>query len=76
MYRQNWQGGTSMVKTNQTSLELEVPSGDDLLIQIKALSDGGDGSYSSPIHIPKMSSKDSLIYSFIFYTPNNAKVYQ
>ncbi|KAK3557190.1 hypothetical protein QTP70_024681 [Hemibagrus guttatus] len=61
MYRQNWQRGTSMVETNQTSLELTIPSGEDLLIQIKASSDGGDGSYSSPVHIPKVSSKDSLI---------------
>ncbi|XP_053491809.1 contactin-4 isoform X2 [Ictalurus furcatus] len=61
MYRQNWHRGTSIVETNQTSLELQVPS-EDLLIQIKTLSDGGDGSYSSPIHIPKMSNLNSRGY--------------
>ncbi|KAB5583932.1 hypothetical protein PHYPO_G00101510 [Pangasianodon hypophthalmus] len=62
MYHQNWHKGTSIVETNQTSLELQVPAGEDLLIQIKALSDGGDGSYSSPIHIPKMSNLNSRGY--------------
>ncbi|MCJ8729308.1 hypothetical protein PDJAM_G00104640 [Pangasius djambal] len=62
MYRQNWHKGTSIVETNQTSLELQVLAGEDLLIQIKALSDGGDGSYSSPIHIPKMSNLNSRGY--------------
>lgn len=47
-----------MVETNRTSVELQVPSEEDLLVQIKALSDGGDGSSSSPILIPKMSSKN------------------
>ncbi|KAI4874178.1 hypothetical protein NFI96_008504, partial [Prochilodus magdalenae] len=55
VYRQNWRRRTSVVETNRTSVELQVPSGEDLLIQIKASSDGGDGSYSSPIRIPKMS---------------------
>ncbi|KAI5619496.1 contactin-4-like, partial [Silurus asotus] len=58
MYHQSWHSRTSIVETNRTSLELQIPSGDDLLIQIKALSAGGDGSYSSPIYIPKLSSKD------------------
>ncbi|XP_062852794.1 contactin-4 [Trichomycterus rosablanca] len=62
VYRQNWHRGTSTVETNRTSVELQVPSGEDLLIQIKASSDGGDGSYSSPIYIPKMSSLNSRGY--------------
>uniref|UniRef100_A0AAR2K3A3 Contactin 4 n=1 Tax=Pygocentrus nattereri TaxID=42514 RepID=A0AAR2K3A3_PYGNA len=61
VYRQNWRRRTNVVETNRTSVELQVPSGEDLLIQIKASSDGGDGSYSSPIRIPKMSSKATLI---------------
>uniref|UniRef100_A0A674CST6 Contactin-4-like n=1 Tax=Salmo trutta TaxID=8032 RepID=A0A674CST6_SALTR len=55
LYRQNWLGKTSVVETNRTSMALQVPSGEDYLIEIKALSDGGDGSSSGPIRIPKMS---------------------
>uniref|UniRef100_A0A8C2BCY6 Contactin 4 n=1 Tax=Cyprinus carpio TaxID=7962 RepID=A0A8C2BCY6_CYPCA len=64
VYRQNWHRGSSVVETNRTSVELQLPSEEDLLVQIKALSDGGDGSSSSPIRIPKMSSKASCdLYS-------------
>uniref|UniRef100_A0A673LUY0 Contactin-4-like n=1 Tax=Sinocyclocheilus rhinocerous TaxID=307959 RepID=A0A673LUY0_9TELE len=59
VYRQSWHRGSSVVETNRTSVELQLPSEEDLLVQIKALSDGGDGSSSSPIRIPKMSSKAS-----------------
>ncbi|XP_014021834.1 contactin-4 [Salmo salar] len=59
LYRQNWLGKTSVVETNRTSMALQVPSGEDYLIEIKALSDGGDGSSSGPIRIPKMSGLNS-----------------
>ncbi|XP_064812574.1 contactin-4-like [Oncorhynchus masou masou] len=59
VYRQNWLGKSSMVETNRTSVELQVPSGEDYLIEIKVLSGGGDGSSSGPIRIPKMSSLNS-----------------
>uniref|UniRef100_A0A673XM30 Contactin-3 n=1 Tax=Salmo trutta TaxID=8032 RepID=A0A673XM30_SALTR len=59
VYRQNWLGKSSVVETNRTSVELQVPSGDDYLIEIKVLSGGGDGSSSGPIRIPKMSSLNS-----------------
>uniref|UniRef100_A0A673XDZ1 Contactin-3 n=1 Tax=Salmo trutta TaxID=8032 RepID=A0A673XDZ1_SALTR len=54
VYRQNWLGKSSVVETNRTSVELQVPSGDDYLIEIKVLSGGGDGSSSGPIRIPKI----------------------
>uniref|UniRef100_A0A8C1IDM2 Contactin 4 n=1 Tax=Cyprinus carpio TaxID=7962 RepID=A0A8C1IDM2_CYPCA len=59
VYRQNWHRGNSIVETNRTSVELQLPSEEDLLVQINTLSDGGDGSSSGPIRIPKMSSKAS-----------------
>ncbi|XP_071225588.1 contactin-4-like [Salvelinus alpinus] len=59
VYRQNWLGKSSVVETNRTSVELQVPSGEDYLIEIKVLSGGGDGSSSGPIRIPKMSSLNS-----------------
>lgn len=57
VYRQNWRGRTAVLETNKTSAELRIPPGEDYLIEIKALTEGGDGASSGPIHIPKMSSK-------------------
>ncbi|XP_063072502.1 contactin-4 [Engraulis encrasicolus] len=59
VYRQNWLGRASIVETNRTSVELQIPSGEDYLIEIRSQSEGGDGSSSGPIRIPKMSSLNS-----------------
>ncbi|TNN78622.1 Contactin-4 [Liparis tanakae] len=59
VYRQNWHSRTTVLETNKTSLELQIPSGEDYLIEIKALTAGGDGTSSGPIRIPKMSSLNS-----------------
>uniref|UniRef100_A0A4W6FQY0 Contactin 4 n=1 Tax=Lates calcarifer TaxID=8187 RepID=A0A4W6FQY0_LATCA len=61
VYRQNWHGRTTVLETSKTSVELQIPSGEDYLIEIKALTKGGDGTSSGHIRIPKMSSKMSLI---------------
>uniref|UniRef100_A0A674NLR2 Contactin-4-like n=1 Tax=Takifugu rubripes TaxID=31033 RepID=A0A674NLR2_TAKRU len=52
-----WNGMTSVLETNKTSVELQIPTGDNYLIEIKALSEGGEGSSGGPVRIPKMSSK-------------------
>uniref|UniRef100_A0A4W6FQ44 Contactin 4 n=1 Tax=Lates calcarifer TaxID=8187 RepID=A0A4W6FQ44_LATCA len=57
VYRQNWHGRTTVLETSKTSVELQIPSGEDYLIEIKALTKGGDGTSSGHIRIPKMSSK-------------------
>ncbi|KAI3369534.1 hypothetical protein L3Q82_007744 [Scortum barcoo] len=57
LYRQNWHGRTTVLGTNKTSVELQIPSGEDYLIEIKALTEGGDGTSSGPIRIPKMSTQ-------------------
>lgn len=57
LYRQNWHAVTTVRETNKTSVELHIPSGEDYLIEIKALTEGGDGTSSGPVRIPKMSSK-------------------
>ncbi|XP_015243548.1 PREDICTED: contactin-4-like isoform X2 [Cyprinodon variegatus] len=59
MYRQSWHGRTTILGTNKTSIELQVPFGEDYIIEITALTEGGDGISSGPIHIPKMSSLNS-----------------
>ncbi|XP_074501928.1 contactin-4 isoform X1 [Sebastes fasciatus] len=63
VYRQNWHGRTTVLETNKTSVELQIPSGEDYLIEIKALTEGGDGTSSGPIRIPKMSSKFQILCS-------------
>ncbi|CAG5984343.1 unnamed protein product [Menidia menidia] len=56
-YRQDWYGRTTVLETNKTNVELKIPSGEGYVIEIKPLTEGGDGTSSSPIRIPKMSSK-------------------
>ncbi|XP_032650511.1 contactin-6 isoform X1 [Chelonoidis abingdonii] len=58
-YRQNRQSKTHILETNNTSAELLVPFEEDYLIEIRTVSDGGDGSSSEEIRIPKMSSLNS-----------------
>ncbi|NXR08656.1 CNTN4 protein, partial [Semnornis frantzii] len=57
LYRWNKQSSTSVIETNKTSVELSLPLDEDYIIEIKPFSDGGDGSSSEQIRIPKISSK-------------------
>uniref|UniRef100_A0A8C6UBT6 Contactin 3a, tandem duplicate 1 n=1 Tax=Neogobius melanostomus TaxID=47308 RepID=A0A8C6UBT6_9GOBI len=45
----------SIVETNTTSLELSLPVNEDYVIQIKPFSEGGEGSSSRQITIPKIA---------------------
>ncbi|KAB1264434.1 Contactin-4 [Camelus dromedarius] len=56
LYRWNRQSSTSVIETNQTSVELSLPFDEDYIIEIKPFSDGGDGSSSEQIRIPKISN--------------------
>ncbi|KAF2987863.1 hypothetical protein EK904_011985, partial [Melospiza melodia maxima] len=60
LYRQNRQSKAHILETNNTSAELLVPFEEDYLIEIRTVSDGGDGSSSEEIRIPKLSSKFKL----------------
>lgn len=62
LYRQNRQSKTHILETNNTSAELLVPFEEDYLIEIRTVSDGGDGSSSEEIRIPKMSSELSCCF--------------
>lgn len=57
LYRWNRQSSASVIETNKTSVELSLPFDEDYIIEIKPFSDGGDGSSSEQIRIPKISSK-------------------
>uniref|UniRef100_A0A8C2FQ70 Contactin 3a, tandem duplicate 2 n=1 Tax=Cyprinus carpio TaxID=7962 RepID=A0A8C2FQ70_CYPCA len=43
------------ITTNLTSVELTLPADDDYIIQIRALSDGGEGMPTEPINIHKLT---------------------
>ncbi|XP_028438238.1 contactin-4 isoform X1 [Perca flavescens] len=55
MYSQDKNSRPSVVETNTTSLELSLPVNQDYVIQIKPFSEGGEGSSSRQITIPKMA---------------------
>uniref|UniRef100_A0A8B9RUA9 Contactin 6 n=1 Tax=Accipiter nisus TaxID=211598 RepID=A0A8B9RUA9_9AVES len=61
LYRQNRHSKTHILETNNTSAELLVPFEEDYLIEIRTVSDGGDGSSSEEIRIPKISSTISAL---------------
>ncbi|OXB81555.1 UNVERIFIED_CONTAM: hypothetical protein H355_008403, partial [Colinus virginianus] len=63
LYRQNRHSKAHILETNNTSAELLVPFEEDYLIEIRTISDGGDGSSSEEIRIPKLSS---IQYYFSF----------
>ncbi|KAJ7415155.1 Contactin-4 [Willisornis vidua] len=58
LYRWNRQSSTSVIETNSTSVELSLPLHEDYIVEIRPVSDGGDGSSSEQIRIPKTSSKE------------------
>ncbi|XP_073795991.1 contactin-4 isoform X2 [Danio rerio] len=55
MYKQSRQTRPSVVETNSTSLELSLPVDEDYIIQIKPVSEGGEGSSSKQITIPRIA---------------------
>ncbi|XP_023193460.1 contactin-4-like isoform X2 [Xiphophorus maculatus] len=54
MYSQDKHSRPSVVETNNTSLELSLPTNQDYVIQIKPFSEGGEGISSRQITIPKV----------------------
>uniref|UniRef100_A0A8D0D027 Contactin 3a, tandem duplicate 1 n=1 Tax=Sander lucioperca TaxID=283035 RepID=A0A8D0D027_SANLU len=55
MYSQDKNSRPSVVETNTTSLELSLPVNQEYVIQIKPFSEGGEGSSSRQITIPKIA---------------------
>ncbi|XP_036075950.1 contactin-4 isoform X3 [Rousettus aegyptiacus] len=55
-YRWSTQRGTSVIETNRTSVELPLPLEEDYVIEIQPFSDGGAGSASQQIRIPKTTN--------------------
>lgn len=55
MYTQDRHSRPNVVETNTTSLELALPVNEDYVIQIKPFSEGGEGSSSRQITIPRIA---------------------
>uniref|UniRef100_A0A8C2R8Q8 Contactin 4 n=1 Tax=Capra hircus TaxID=9925 RepID=A0A8C2R8Q8_CAPHI len=70
LYRWSRQSSTSVIETNKTSVELSLPFDEDYIIEIKPFSDGGDGSSSEQIRIPKISSKNASLSFFPLPSPS------
>lgn len=45
------------METNTTSVELALPTDEDYIIQIKPFGEGGDGSSSKQITIPRVAGQ-------------------
>ncbi|XP_036905427.1 contactin-4 isoform X1 [Sturnira hondurensis] len=56
LYRWSRRSGTSVIETNGTSVELTLPLDEDCIVEVKPFSDGGDGSASAQIRIPKRTN--------------------
>ncbi|KAM4883139.1 contactin-3 isoform 1-T1 [Thomomys bottae] len=58
-YRTSSQSHTQVLNTNKTSAELLLPIKEDYIIEVKATTDGGDGTSSEQIRIPRITNMDA-----------------
>lgn len=54
LYKKNRHSHPNVMETNTTSVELALPTDEDYIIQIKPFGEGGDGSSSKQITIPRV----------------------
>ncbi|KAM3848242.1 contactin-3-like [Vipera latastei] len=59
LYWTSNQNQLSILDTNTTSAELLLPLNNDYVIEVKAVTDGGDGISSDQIKVPKLASMDA-----------------
>ncbi|XP_023422328.2 contactin-3 isoform X1 [Cavia porcellus] len=58
-YRTSSQNSVQVLNTNKTSAELLLPFKEDYIIEVKATTDGGDGTSSEQIRIPRITNMDA-----------------
>ena len=75
MYSQDKHSRPSVVETNTTSLELSLPVNQDYVIQIKPFSEGGEGSSSRQITIPKIAGGTRVEMFKIFKVYFNSEIH-
>ena len=54
LYKKNRHSRPNVMETNTTSVELALPTDEDYIIQIKPFGEGGEGSSSRQITIPRI----------------------
>ena len=54
LYKKNRHSRPHVMETNTTSVELALPTDEDYIIQIKPFGEGGEGSSSRQITIPRI----------------------
>ncbi|TKS71087.1 Contactin-4 Brain-derived immunoglobulin superfamily protein 2 [Collichthys lucidus] len=63
LYKKNRHSRPNVMETNTTSVELALPTDEDYIIQIKPFGEGGEGSSSRQITIPRIPA-NTLTASF------------
>lgn len=59
LYRTSSQGRVNVLTTDTTTAELWLQLKDDYFIEVRATTEGGDGSSSEQILIPRLASMDA-----------------
>ncbi|XP_017335938.1 contactin-4 isoform X1 [Ictalurus punctatus] len=60
LYKQNRHSRPRVMETNTTSVELSLPPDEEYIIQIKPFGEGGEGSSSKQITIPRISGPNAI----------------
>ncbi|XP_026068967.1 contactin-4 isoform X2 [Carassius auratus] len=60
LYKRNQFSRPSIMETNTTSVELSLPTDEEYIIQIRSFGEGGEGSSSRQITIPKISGPNAI----------------
>ncbi|KAA0712788.1 Contactin-4 Brain-derived immunoglobulin superfamily protein 2 [Triplophysa tibetana] len=60
LYKRNRFSRPSVMETNTTSVELSLPTDEEYFIQIKPFGEGGEGSSSRQITIPRISGSNAV----------------
>lgn len=80
LYRSSGQSGVQVLSTAGTTAELWLRLHDDYCIEVRATSEGGDGSSSEQILIPRLASKcnhfifSQLVFASFVWGGGKAKV--
>ncbi|XP_077429418.1 contactin-4-like isoform X1 [Vanacampus margaritifer] len=60
LYKKNQHSHPNVMETNTTSVELSLPTDEDYIIQIKPFGEGGEGSSSRQITIPRVPGPNAV----------------
>lgn len=69
LLKKNHYNDISTIFTNKTAVELTLSTNGNYLIQVKTMSEGGEGVGSEPIHIHKLSEFTLVLSLLISFRP-------